>query len=242
MITLRNVQKSFGGIKAIKGSTFSVKKGQITALIGPNGAGKTTLFNMICGFMRPDEGSIRFHKHDLTTLSTHRIAQAGVSRTFQQVRLFSQLSIADHFHMAEQDRDMSFWKNMWSAPRLDYKQYDEECKHLGIDRDSKALAGELSYGQKKLLEIGMALRKPHSILLLDEPVAGVNAVLQDRIEHMLMDLKKQGETILLIDHDMNFIRKLADHVIALDSGVVIAEGSPKEVLSNRDVLTAYLGD
>lgn len=242
MLTIQNITKSFGGVQAIRGSNFSVQEGKITALIGPNGAGKTTLFNMITGFLRPDTGSISFLGKDITKLAPEKIARLGISRTFQQVRLFHYLTIRDHLRMVDDHDDCALIKNMFDWKKADDAPYEQLLEEFGIERGLDALVSELSYGQRKLLDIAMRLRMPHTLLLLDEPVAGVNSLVQDRIEQLLLKLKAKGESILLIDHDMQFIRNLADYVIALEHGVVIAEGEPDLVLQDKRVLSAYLGE
>ena len=219
-----------------------VEKNKVTALIGPNGAGKTTLFDIIAGFIAPDSGEIFFEQKNILALAPFERANLGISRAFQQVRLFRYLTILDHLLLAEGGDDAKLFKNIFSRPKVDTKKYQELLEQFGIDRDLNALVSELSFGQRKLLQIAMCLRKPHTLLMLDEPVAGVNKVVQEKIENLLLELKAQGETILLIDHDMNFVRRLSDKVIALDAGVVIAEGTPQEVLSNPVVIEAYLGE
>lgn len=242
MLQIENITKSFGGVVAIKGSDFTVAPHQTTALIGPNGAGKTTLFDIIGGFVPPDSGRVILEGAELNGLLPHERAKRGISRTFQQVRLFRYLTILDHLIMAEDDTDTKFWRNVFKRPRLEKQKYEALLAQFGIERTLDTAISDLSYGQRKLLQIAMALRQPHKLLMLDEPVAGVNNVVQERIENLLLELKAKGETILLIDHDMNFVRRLSDHVIALDAGVVIAAGTPDEVLSNPLVLEAYLGD
>ena len=242
MLTVKNVTKSFGGVQAVKGSNFSAEKGKITALIGPNGAGKTTLFNIIAGFLKPDTGTVTFQGKNITNNAPHKIARLGISRTFQQVRLFKYLTIFDHLRMVEDHKDTHMFCQLFSRVQVNRDPYEQLLKDFGIERDLDTSVGDLSYGQRKLLDIAMRLRMQHRILLFDEPVAGVNSVIQEQIEALLLRLKEQGETILLIDHDMAFVRKLADHVIALDAGVVIAEGAPEIVLSDARVLEAYLGE
>lgn len=242
MLEVKNITKSFGGVQAIQGSDFVVQKNKITALIGPNGAGKTTLFNIIGGLLKPDGGSIVFEGNDITKIESFDRVRMGMSRTFQQVRLFKYLTILDHLRMCDGQDDTKLFKNMFSRSTVDRKEYEAILETFGIERDLDTPVSDLSYGQRKLLNIAMALRQKHSILLLDEPVAGVNSVVQERIEGILLDLKKQGETILLIDHDMQFIRKLADHVIVLDAGVVLTQGDPATVLEDPRVLEAYLGE
>lgn len=242
MIQVKDIKKRFGGVEAIKGSHFVIPEKSITALIGPNGAGKTTLFDIITGFITPDQGNIFFEGHDITKKHPFEIANMGVSRTFQQVRLFKYLTLLEHLRMVEDNEDIKIIRNLWKREKVDRRQYEDILEKFGIERDLDALASELSYGQRKLLDLAMAVRKPHKILLLDEPVAGVNAVVQERIEDLLLKMKEEGETILLIDHDMRFVRKLADYVIALDAGVVLVEGTPEKVLADKRVLEAYLGE
>lgn len=241
MLEIKNITKSFGGVQAVRGSTFVIQKHKITALIGPNGAGKTTLFDIIGGFISPDAGQVTLDGEDLDPLLPHERAARGLSRTFQQVRLFRYLTILDHLVMAESVDDMRFWKNLVLHPVPSRERYEVLLEEFGIKRKLDTPVSDLSYGQRKLLQIAMALRRPHQLLMLDEPVAGVNSVVQERIENLLLEFKAKGETILLIDHDMNFVRRLSDHVIALDAGVVIVDGTPEVVLNDPRVLEAYLG-
>lgn len=242
MLTIQNITKSFGGVQAIKGSNFTIEKNKVTALIGPNGAGKTTLFNVINGLLRPDTGSIVFEGVDITKKQTFRIANTGISRTFQQVRLFHYLTILEHLQMAVDNRDTNMLGNIVRGTKVDRAKFQNILDTFGIERELDTPVSDLSYGQRKLLNIAMALTKPHELLMLDEPVAGVNAVIQEQIEQLLLELKKKGETMLIIDHDMQFVRKLADHVIVLDAGVVLLEGAPEIVLKDKRVLEAYLGE
>lgn len=241
MLEVKNITKSFGGVRAIQGSNFIIEKGKITALIGPNGAGKTTLFNIITGYLKPDTGSVSFCGTEITKQDPHNIANSGISRTFQQVRLFKYLTIYDHLRMTDDNEDTKLLKQLFLRDTRDRNAYEVVLEEFGIDRELDALASELSYGQRKLLDLAMAMRKPHELLMLDEPVAGVNHVVQTRIEQTLLRLKQENETILIIDHDMDFVRRLADHVIVLDDGVVLTEGNPETVLCDERVLEAYLG-
>lgn len=241
MLEVKNIKKYFGGVKAVDDISFSIKLGKITALIGPNGAGKTTLFDIIAGLVRPDSGQIVFADKEITKLEPYQRANLGISRIFQQVRLFRNLNIAEHLRMAQDNNDTKFWLNIFSFGKSDLKKYQEWLLRFGLNKSLMTRVSYLSYGQRKLLQIAMALFRPHQLLMLDEPVAGVNAVAQDQIERMLLVLKQQGETIILIDHDMNFIRRLADEVIVLDAGRVLLNGEPEYVLNDPKVIEAYLG-
>src|SRR3989339_790902 len=245
MLEIQGIKKSFGGVEAIKGSNFIIEKNKITALIGPNGAGKTTLFDIIAGFTRPDEGRVLYEGEDITDKEPHIIANLGISRTFQQVRLFKNLTIGDHLSMVENNGDMNLIKNIFrkkKVKRVKQETYEQVLEDFGIKQTLETHINDLSFGQRKLLQIAMALQKPHKLLMLDEPVAGVNKVIQTEIENLLLKLKEKNETILLIDHDIELVHRLADHVIALDAGIVICEGAQNEVLKNPKVLEAYLGE
>lgn len=242
LVFIQEVTKSFGGVQAIQGSTFTIQEHQTTALIGPNGAGKTTLFDIISGFIPPDSGKIWFADEDMTMLVPAERARRGISRTFQQVRLFRYLRIQDHLDMVADHNDTSLWRQFWCRRPDRHERYEKILQTFGIDRSADTIVSDLSYGQRKLLELAMAISRPHRLLLLDEPVAGVNKVIQARIEELLFDLKRKGETILLIDHDMEFVRKLADQVVVLDAGRVIVDGPPEKVLRDKRVLEAYLGE
>ena len=249
MLEVKNLTKKFGGVKAVDHCSFEVPARKITALIGPNGAGKTTVFDLVSGLLKADSGQVFLDigsgTREITNLAPYKITNLGVSRTFQQVRLFRYLTILDHLLITENNEDTKFWKNIINSGKpstQELKERQEYVKSFGIDRDLTALVSDLSYGQRKLLQLAMALRKHHHLLILDEPVAGVNAVIQTKIEDLILKLKKQDETILIVEHDMDFVRRLADHVIVLDEGRVLTEGPPDKVLRDKKVLEAYLGE
>jgi ABC-type branched-subunit amino acid transport system ATPase component len=242
MLRIEHLTKSFGGVVAVDDCSFHAAPKHITALIGPNGAGKTTAFHCITGVMPADQGMVMLNGRDCARFSASERARMGMSRTFQQVRLFPYLTVAEHILLAlhtSDDRVRAIWSSDSDAqlqevvPLLARVGLPEACAHQ--------LGSDLSYGQSKLLEIARALAMPHTILLLDEPIAGVNPVLREHIAKLLNALRAEGESILLIEHDMDFVRTLADHVIVMAEGRVLLEGTPDDVLRHPDVLKAYLG-
>ncbi|OGY41731.1 MAG: hypothetical protein A2Y82_02525 [Candidatus Buchananbacteria bacterium RBG_13_36_9] len=242
MLEVKNIYKSFGGVKALDGCDFVIRENEITAMIGPNGAGKTTLFDIISGLLPADSGQIFLAGKEITNLRPDEIANAGVSRTFQQVRLFKNLTILDHLLMAQDNQDVKMLANLINGNHIDKEKYKVYIASFGIEKKLETKVSDLSYGQRKLLNMAIAFLKLHKILLLDEPVAGVNKVLQKQIENLLLKFKEEKKTILIIEHDIEFVRKLADRVIVLDQGKVIADGAPNQVLKLPHVLEAYLGE
>ena len=227
MISVQKLDKHFGGVYAVHNCTFTVKDNIITRIIGPNGAGKTTLFNLVCGIIKPDAGEVLLKGKDITGLPTHLIARMGISRTFQQARLFKNLSVRDNLLLAKP-----------SASEVEMKAV---LKKVHFPLDMKTRASDLSYGQTRLVEIARALLKPHTVLMLDEPTAGVNPEVRQELKRILFDLKKEGDTILLIEHDMEFVMSISDDVIVMAEGSVLTRGTPKKVQSDKRVLEAYLG-
>lgn len=245
MLRVKNLKRYFGGVKAVDGCSFRVRANTITALIGPNGAGKSTVFNLISGIIREDSGRIIFDKKDITHFSPEQVSNIGISRLFQQARLFSNLTVRENLLLALDNEDTKFWKNLVGKNRVTRgkeNKIKEILRLVGMERFENKLTRELSYGQKRLVELARTILNPHKLLMLDEPVAGVNPRLRLVITKILLNLKKQGDTILLIEHDMSFTLGISDFVIVMDEGRVIAKGKPKEIKSNKKVLEAYLGD
>lgn len=226
MIRVKRLSKHFGGVYALKDCTLDVKEGRITSIIGPNGAGKTTLFNTICGIIQPNRGEILVGGKKVNGLSTHQIARLGISRTFQQARIFRNLRVKDNLRIAK-----------WTTD----KEIQEVLRMVHFPLSMDTIAGELSYGQTRLVELARALIAPHSILMLDEPTAGVNPKVRREIKDILLKLKKQGKTIVIIEHDMEFVMSISDEVIVMAEGAVLTRGTPKQVQENKKVLEVYLG-
>lgn len=227
MISVQKLDKHFGGVYAVHNCTFTIKENTITSIIGPNGAGKTTLFNLVCGIAKPDGGRILLKGKDITGLPTHLIARLGICRTFQQARLFRNMSVKDNLLLA---------KHSAKEPEL-----KEVLRKVYFPLDIGTRASDLSYGQTRLVEIARALLKPHELLMLDEPTAGVNPKVRQELKEILKNLKKDGDTILLIEHDMEFVMSISDEVIVMAEGTVLMRGTPKEVQADKRVLEAYLG-
>ena len=245
MLKIQNLSKHFGGVKAVNNCCFEIKENNITALIGPNGSGKSTVFNLISGVLKKDSGKIIFDKKNVTHFSPEQVSNEGISRLFQKSQLFDNLTIKENLFLAIDNEDARFWKNLFGKNRTTKEKenkVDEILKSTEMNSISNRLGRELSFGQKRLIEITRTILNPHKLLMLDEPVAGVNPKLRKRISEILLNLKKQGATILLIEHDMNFALNLADEVIVLDEGKVIAKGTPKQIKDNKKVLEAYLGE
>lgn len=243
MLKVSSISKSFGGLKALDHCSLSVKKGTITALIGPNGSGKSTLFHVISSIIELDKGEIYFNGQEIAHhFPDYFIAMMGISRTFQEVRLFKNLTIKDHLEIALSEDDESLCNSLFAKKKPVDNKITEILQLVGLQKPLNTFVTDLSYGQRKLLDLAVALAKPHTLLMLDEPVAGVNPQLRQHIKKVLQQLRKQGETIFLIEHDMNFVMDLADYIFVMDYGKVIAEGLPDEIRNNKKVLDAYLGE
>lgn len=240
MLQVKQVNKSFGGVRAVDNCSFSVKRGKITALIGPNGSGKSTIFNLINNILSLDLGRILFDGQDITNLAPYKIASKGISRMYQQTRLAKNLKVYENLALAVQEN-----QNIWTALFKRAKSHDKDVRNalqlVGMRAIHDKLAGELSYGQQRLIELARTIINNQQLLLLDEPVAGVNPTIRKRISIILKKLRSEGRTILLIEHDMNFVMELADEIVVMDEGRVIAKGKPERIRKNKKVIDAYLG-
>ena len=242
MLKIKSVHKSFGGVKALQGCSLEVARGKITALIGPNGSGKSTLFNIISQIEDEDKGRIWLDGEEITRFRDYKVSRRGISRTFQEVRLFHNLTIQDHIEIAIGKGDESIIKSFFKKRKRNTEKVKEMLALVGLEKPLDTYATDLSYGQRKLLDLAIAIASPHKLLMLDEPVAGVNPKLREAIKKIIRELNQKGETILVIEHDMNFVMDLADYVFVLDAGKLIAEGKPKMIQKNKKVLSAYLGE
>ncbi len=230
ILKIENLKKSFGGVHAVDDCSFGVERGTITALIGPNGSGKTTVFNLVSGITKADGGKILLDEHNIAHLQPHTISNLGISRVFQQSRLFANLTVEENLMLAFDNEDQKFWTSFLGLGKENKnkkKIVDEYLEEMRITHMRNIQTRDLSFGQKRLVEILRALINPHNLLMLDEPVAGVTPELREKIKDVLRDLRAKGETILLIEHDMNFTLKVSDWVIVMDAGKVIAEGTPR---------------
>ena len=240
MLKINNATKSFAGIVAVDNCSFAIKQGTISALIGPNGAGKTTLFNCISRIYPIDSGQIFYKNHRLDLMPAHKIARLGIGRSFQITRTLDQLSVTENLvlHTAGGIGSHLFQPCITTENRL---KACEVMEFLGISTLADMDMGTLSFGQKKLLDLGTVLMADPDLILLDEPAAGINLRLLEDIINKLVTLKNQGKTILLIEHNMDLVMGISDEVIVMSAGIIIAQGKPSEIQKNAKVLEAYLG-
>ena len=240
LLEVRDLAKSFGGIKAVDGCSFDVEENTITALIGPNGAGKTTVFNLINGLHMADSGAIRFKGRNVEKLQPHQITRRGISRTFQISRQLNELTVLENLVVQSPSSGlMDLFKQSILGEERDRGM--ELLEFVGIAELANQPAAKLSYGQKKLMDLAAALMAKPSIILLDEPAGGINPALLDVIIDRVHRLREQGMTFLIVEHNMDVVMNICDPVVVMAYGKVLAEGSPADIQSNDAVLEAYLG-
>ena len=248
LLAAKELSKSFGGIKAVNNAQIEVKQGSITGLIGPNGAGKTTLFNLLSNFIQPDSGEILFEQQPIHNLPSYKIATKGFIRTFQVARVLSRLSVLENMLLATQNQTGENFFRVWfeqSKLRAEERANKERAMNIlesvGLADKAHDYAGALSGGQRKLLEMARTLMTNPKLILLDEPAAGVNPTLIERICEHIVGWNQQGISFLVIEHNMDVIMSLCDRIWVLAEGTNLAEGTPTEIQNNKSVLEAYLG-
>jgi branched-chain amino acid transport system ATP-binding protein len=249
ILQVETLSKSFGGVQAVDSVSFNVENNQIMAIIGPNGAGKTTLFNLITGFDRPDEGQKKFKGKPFDNAKPHEITAIGISRTFQNLSIFDNLTVCENIMVGRHRRSKGEFlrsgiglfgtKKQERAIRADAKRYLE---FVGLVDRAEEMAGNLPYGRQKLLETARALATEPELLLLDEPAAGLNEKETEDMADIIQRIQKMGVTILLVEHDMDLVMNISDMILVLNYGVNIANGTPQSIRENPQVIEAYLGE
>jgi ABC-type branched-subunit amino acid transport system ATPase component len=244
LLRTEEIKKAFGGVQALNGATIEVHEGTVAGLIGPNGSGKTTLFNVITGYERADAGQVYFRDMTLTNAAPDKVFAAGIGRTFQLTRIFARLTVIENMLVAAQAKDRPrnllamFGKDAWTHQR---RHAMELLRFVGIEAHANALAGSLSYGQRKLLELAYVLVADPQVILLDEPAGGVNPTLINHIADRIRELNTQGKTFLIVEHNMEFVMGLCATITVLESGAAVASGPPDIIRTDKRVLDAYLG-
>ncbi|MEE6281601.1 ABC transporter ATP-binding protein [Georgenia sp. MJ170] len=235
-----DLKKSFGGVHAVDGATTTFYEGKINGLIGPNGSGKTTFFNCVTGMIRPDSGTIAMHGRDVTRWAPHKIARAGLGRSFQLCRVFPRMTVLENMLVAVQPRSLrEYLANTRDPATVDRAR--AMLERVGIDHLESSEARDISYGQQKLLELASTLMTDPPFVMLDEPAGGVNPALIERIAVLVRELNDEGKTFLIVEHNMELIMSLCDHIVVFDRGRQIAAGAPGVIQSDPRVLEAYLG-
>ena len=249
MLNAEGIGLSFGGIEALVDVDIDVRQGEIFAIIGPNGAGKTSFFNCVNGFYRPQKGSIYFEGKEVTRLKSHRIAELGIGRSFQGLQLFDGLNVLDnimagrHFHFKTGPLSDAIYFGRTRREEIEHRKVVEKIiDFLEIETVRKQLVGALPYGMRKRVDLGRALAAEPKLLLLDEPLSGMNRDEKEDIARFILDISEEmGITIAVVEHDMGVVMDICERVVVLDFGRKIAEGSPEEIRTNEEVIRAYLG-
>ena len=241
------IVRQFGGLKAVDVDHVEIQRGAITALIGPNGAGKTTFFNLLTGFDAPDEGTWSFNGTKLNGMAPYRVARLGMIRTFQLTKALSRMTVIENMRLGakgqkgERLRSALFKFVWWSQEQANTDRANDLLTRFKLDAKAADYAGSLSGGQRKLLEMARALMSGPELVMLDEPMAGVNPALTQSLLHHIKDIREEGTTVLFVEHDMDMVHDISDWVIVMAQGKIIAEGPPGDVMRNQSVIDAYLG-
>jgi branched-chain amino acid transport system ATP-binding protein len=248
LMQAEGIDKLFGGVKALQGVNLEIRPGEVLGVIGPNGAGKTTLFNVLTGFSRPTRGRVLFDGHDVTGKPVYRVCQKGIGRTFQNIRLFGQMTVIDNVVVGMHNRVhthlLGIALKLPSTVRKEREAYDKAgriLEYLGLDDVAWELAANLPYGRQRKVEIARALASEPKLILLDEPSAGMNPQEAAELMTLISGIRKMGPTVVVIEHNMQVVMGISDRVAVLDFGTKISEGSPDQVRSDNRVIEAYLG-
>ncbi|MCF7905765.1 ABC transporter ATP-binding protein [Candidatus Gracilibacteria bacterium] len=237
-----HLTKTFGGVHAVEDLNFEVKKNSITGLIGPNGAGKTTAFNLITHFLPRNKGNTIFDKKNISHVPAYKLVRNGIARTFQQIRIFPNLTLRENLLLSVSHSYDSWWRSLWKINETEAnKRVEQMLKEVNLWKYADAPAKNLSYGQSKLLEILRCMATDAELILLDEPAAGVNPTMLRTVEKLILDLKAQGKTLLVIEHNMPFLMGISDEIIVMENGRFLMQDKPEVVQQDSRVLEAYLG-
>lgn len=251
ILEIKNLKKSFGGLKAVNNCSFAIKEGSILGLAGPNGAGKTVTFNLITGELRPDSGKVIMKGEDITGLPPHKVIRKGIARTFQLVRIYPEMTVLDNLLFAAQEKgifenacSLLTGVSLQDLDRKNERKALEILEKVDLTRLKDEKARNLSYGQRKILEFANAMMTypEPEIIMLDEPMAGVNPTMMNNLATHIRDFNEIGKTLVIIEHNMRLIMDLCDRIVVLCHGEKIAEGSPSEIQENPEVINAYFGE
>lgn len=249
LLRTEGLSKSFGGLKAVSGLSFSIRKGSVTSLVGPNGAGKTTVFNLITGTLKPDSGHVFFREHEITGLSPHQVASRGISRTFQDMRLFLGMTVLENVLVSLRGQSGEVPLAVFGTPwrvRAEERRHREEAREVlrvvGLLEREEEMATNLSFAEQKLLIIGRALAMRAELWLLDEPAAGLDGKAVREIMELVKRLAGLGQTVCVVEHNLRVVRHVSDRVLFLNEGMLLTEGTPEEIFSNQELRAIYLGN